>query len=144
MQYSALRIADILNVATPIYPDALIDVLLTDSRSLTYPERTLFFALTTPSGDGHRYVAELYRRGVRNFVVRRRPDTADACYTDANFFVVPDVRAALQQLARSHSRKVPFTAGHRHNRQQRQDNIERMAPPPAFSLDSYRALSAFL
>ena len=107
MQYSALRIADILNVATPIYPDALIDVLLTDSRSLTYPERTLFFALTTPSGDGHRYVAELYRRGVRNFVVRRRPDTADACYTDANFFVVPDVRAALQQLARSHRRKFP-------------------------------------
>lgn len=107
MQYSALRIADILNVATPIYPDALIDVLLTDSRSLTYPERTLFFALTTPSGDGHRYVAELYRRGVRNFVVRRRPDTADACYTDANFFVVPDVRAALQQLARIHRGKFP-------------------------------------
>ena len=107
MQYSALRIADILNVATPIYPDALIDVLLTDSRSLTYPERTLFFALTTPSGDGHRYVAELYRRGVRNFVVRHRPDTADACYTDANFFVVPDVRAALQQLARTHRGKFP-------------------------------------
>ena len=47
--------------------------------------------------------------------------------------MVPDVRAALQQPRTPPSQKVPFTAGHRHNRQQRQDNIERMAPPPAFS-----------
>lgn len=107
MQYSAQQIASLLRTTTPVNPDTAIDVLLTDSRSLTYPERTLFFALTTPSGDGHRYVAELYRRGVRNFVVRRRPDTADACYADANFFVVPDVKEALQRLARAHRDKFP-------------------------------------
>ena len=107
MQYTAQQIATELRIPQPKQPDAIIDVLLTDSRSLTYPERTLFFALTTPSGDGHRYVAELYRRGVRNFVVRRRPATADACYADANFFVVPDVRAALQRLARNHRNRFP-------------------------------------
>ncbi|WP_295731982.1 bifunctional UDP-N-acetylmuramoyl-tripeptide:D-alanyl-D-alanine ligase/alanine racemase [uncultured Muribaculum sp.] len=105
MQYSAQQIASLLRTIPPVNPNAKIDVLLTDSRSLTYPERTLFFALTTPSGDGHRYVAELYRRGVKNFVVRRRPDTADACYADANFFVVPDVKESLQRLAQSHRDK---------------------------------------
>ena len=48
--------------------------LLTDSRSLGFPEETLFFALVTKRGDGHRYIADLYRRGVRHFVVSERPD----------------------------------------------------------------------
>lgn len=42
-----------------------ISRLLTDSRSLTYPSETLFFALTTQSGDGHRYLRQLYDKGVR-------------------------------------------------------------------------------
>lgn len=102
MQYTAQHIAEILRTDYVARPELSIRLLLTDSRSLTYPDQTLFFALTTPTGDGHRYIADLYRRGVRNFVVRRRPDTADACYADANFFVVNDVRQALQLLARHH------------------------------------------
>ena len=33
--------------------------LLTDSRSLGFPEETLFFALVTARGDGHRYIGDL-------------------------------------------------------------------------------------
>ena len=40
-----------------------VEWLLTDSRSLCFPENTLFFALRTERGDGHRYVRELYERG---------------------------------------------------------------------------------
>ena len=107
MRYTAQDIAGILNSSTPAQPNYKIDVLLTDSRSLTYAEHTLFFALTTATGDGHRYIADLYRKGVRNFVVTRRPATANACYIGANFFVVKDVRCALQQLAKVHRRKFP-------------------------------------
>jgi alanine racemase len=107
MQYTAKKIAEILGISAPEYPDLVIDLLLTDSRSLTYPEHTLFFALTTHSGDGHRYISDLYRHGVRNFVVQRRPDTANACYPDANFLVVRDVRAALQRLAKAHRDLFP-------------------------------------
>ena len=49
--------------------EATIDWLLTDSRSLSFPEETLFFALTTKRNKGARYISDLYERGVRNFVL---------------------------------------------------------------------------
>ena len=68
--------------------EARIDWLLTDSRSLAFPETTLFFALRTKLGDGHHYIAELYRRGVRNFVVGNVPTNYATDYADANFLLV--------------------------------------------------------
>lgn len=67
--------------------EATIDWLLTDSRSLSFPEETLFFALTTKRNKGARYIPELYERGVRNFVVTQEEfnetvdnDSIDNCY----------------------------------------------------------------
>ena len=76
-----------------------IDWLLTDSRSLCFPETTLFFAIRTQRGDGHRYIPELYLRGVRSFVVDEAPAED---YPDANFLLVPDALQALQRLAERH------------------------------------------
>lgn len=76
-----------------------IDWLLTDSRSLCFPECTLFFALRTARGDGHRFIGELYRRGVRNFVVDHRLEEE---LPEANLLLVPDTRKALQRLAERH------------------------------------------
>lgn len=74
-----------------------IRTLLTDSRELEDPEGTLFFAIRTKGNDGHRYIGDLYRRGVRSFVVERVPEEfRDA--TDVNFIVVDDVVGALQKL----------------------------------------------
>lgn len=74
--------------------------LLTDSRSLSFPEETLFFSIVTASGDGHNYIDELYKRGVRNFVVNASFDHKR--YKDANFLVVGDTLKALQRLAAHH------------------------------------------
>ncbi len=75
--------------------------ILTDSRSLGFPEDTLFFALKSQRNDGHKYIPQLYRRGVRAFVVSDLPkDEAD--YTDASFLLVVDVLKALQRLAERH------------------------------------------
>ncbi|MDD6758630.1 MAG: bifunctional UDP-N-acetylmuramoyl-tripeptide:D-alanyl-D-alanine ligase/alanine racemase [Paraprevotella sp.] len=76
-----------------------IDWLLTDSRSLCFPESTLFFALRSARGDGHRFIEELYNRGVRNFVVDHQPE---AELPEANLLLVPDTRKALQRLAERH------------------------------------------
>ena len=73
--------------------------LLTDSRSLCFPEDTLFFALRSQRNDGHRYIDELYRRGVRSFVVEQLPEHQQA---DANYLKVPSTLAALQRLAERH------------------------------------------
>lgn len=81
--------------------------LITDSRKLFDSENSLFFALRGRSSNGSRYVAELYGRGVRAFVVDRSFDTAP--FADAQFIVVPDTLAALQQIAAAHRRAL--TAG---------------------------------
>ena len=82
--------------------EASIDWLLTDSRSLAFPETTLFFAIRTKLGDGHRYIDELYRRGVRNYVVGNVPENYETLYPEANFLLVVSPLKALQRLAERH------------------------------------------
>ena len=80
---------------------ASIDWILTDSRSLCFAEETLFFALKTKRNDGHKYIPDLYTRGVRNFVVSDVPENL-ADYPDANFLQIPQPLKALQRLAAKH------------------------------------------
>lgn len=101
MTYSISRIAEILGLPAPRYPMHDISELLTDSRSLTYPARSLFFALRTRNNDGHKYIPELCDKGVRDFVVDRIPTELEN-KADINFLVVPDVIKALQAIARYH------------------------------------------
>ena len=79
-----------------------IAFILTDSRSLCFPEETLFFALQTNRNDGHKYIPELYQRGVRNFVVTDVPTDRAETYPDANFLKVSNTLKALQRLAERH------------------------------------------
>lgn len=73
-----------------------IDTLLTDSRSLSRPASSLFFAIRTPGGnDGHNYIKQLYDRGVRHFVAEHIPEDCRGL-ADAHFIVTPDTVAALQ------------------------------------------------
>ena len=76
--------------------------ILTDSRSLCFPEETLFFALQTNRNDGHKYIPELYQRGGRNFVVTDVPTDRAETYPDANFLKVSNTLKALQRLAERH------------------------------------------
>ena len=81
---------------------AKIGFLLTDSRSLCFPEETLFFALHSERNDGHNYIPELYRRGVCNFVVVNVPKDYEQVYPKANFLKVVSPLKALQRLAERH------------------------------------------
>lgn len=76
--------------------------ILTDSRSLCFPEETLFFAIRSGRNDGHKYIADLYRRGVHNFVVEELPQNWNEEYPEANFLKVPFALEALQRLAERH------------------------------------------
>ena len=104
MNYTTTQIATIVKAQKREYQDHIITALLTDSRSLTFPEETLFFALVTERNDGHRYIKELYRKGVRDFVVEH-PIPGEEEMEGANFIVVKDTLAALQQLATAHRRR---------------------------------------
>ena len=104
MNYNIEKITTLIGARRIGNADAQIGWLLTDSRSLCFPEETLFFALKTQRNDGHRYIQDLYRRGVRNFVVTTVPCgfAAGASVEDANFLIVPSPLAALQRLAERH------------------------------------------
>jgi alanine racemase len=84
--------------------EGFIDHLLTDSRTLSFPETTLFFAIRTQTNDGSKYIAELYGLRVRHFVVSRYRPEFEAM-KDANFLVVQNVSTALQQLATHHRKQ---------------------------------------
>jgi alanine racemase len=99
LTYSILDIANIIHAKHGNLKDNDIEFLLIDSRKLIYPEKSLFFALHSNRKDGHEFINELYEKGVRNFVVQKHYLIKD---TDANFLIVEDVLAALQQLAAHH------------------------------------------
>ena len=107
MKYSIEKITTLIGARRIGEVDAQIGWLLTDSRSLCFPEETLFFALKSARNDGHKYIEDLYRRGVRNFVVEVK-GVLEFCTSgtehmpDANFLIVPSPLAALQRLAERH------------------------------------------
>ena len=107
MKYSIEKVTTLIGARRIGEADAQIGWLLTDSRSLCFPEETLFFALRSARNDGHRYIDDLYRRGVRNFVVDAKgmqEHYAEGTngMKDANFLIVPSPLAALQRLAERH------------------------------------------
>ena len=129
MKYSIEKVATLIGARRIGEAEAQISWLLTDSRSLCFPEETLFFALRSGRNDGHKYIPELYRRGVRNFVVERGTGkvvaerlAADSAstkdelvrsgsvgsgsvgrgYEGANFLEVVSPLEALQRLAERH------------------------------------------
>ena len=96
---------------------ATIDWLLTDSRSLSFPEETLFFALPAKRNTGANYIPELIARGVRNFVVSEEDFSKEELgmkhegqgsaegNASLNYLVVPSPLKALQRLAEQHRGK---------------------------------------
>lgn len=78
-----------------------IDYLLTDSRTLSVAETTLFFAISSKTREGYRYMRPLYERGVRAFVTNHIPEDMEDV-KDAAVFVVADPVEALQKVAAYH------------------------------------------
>ncbi len=101
MRNSIENITELLKAKRVGMSPAQIDWILTDSRSLCFAEETLFFALKTKRNDGHKYIPELYERGVRNFVVSDLPSHMED-YANANFLQVPNPLKGLQRLAEKH------------------------------------------
>lgn len=90
----------LLGVDTPVVTDHLVEHLLIDSRSAFSPAHSLFFAITTSRRNGHDYIATLYQKGVRSFVITQQVDIAS--FPFANFIKVDNAVAALQKLAAAH------------------------------------------
>ena len=104
MEYAIKEIARVIGAKTNQLLDDTVSLLLTDSRRLSFPEKSLFFALKTKTNDGHRYIQELYKLRVRNFVVSDMLPEFESM-KDANFLIVKDTLRALQKLATHHRKQ---------------------------------------
>lgn len=104
MVYAIKDIARIINASTNELNDDTVSLLLTDSRRLSFPEQSLFFAIKTKTNNGHKYIQELYKLRVRNFVVSEMLPEFEKM-EDANFLVVKDTIRALQKLATYHRKR---------------------------------------
>lgn len=102
--YSISKIVEIVggNLCGNSFGDNDIRFLLCDSRKLLSPQKTLFFALRTDKNDGHRYIADLLKKGVRSFVVEGADDDWVKCFPGAAFIIHPSPLMALQELAAYH------------------------------------------
>lgn len=97
MDYSLKKIAHICRGSFS-GRDSRADTVITDSRhSFGAEERPLFVAMKGLNHDGHRFIGDLYRRGVRAFLVERDVDAAE--YPEAGFVRVERSLTALQALA---------------------------------------------
>ena len=95
------KVAEVLGFGGKIASDREIGWLLTDSRSLTFPAESLFFALVSKRNNAHQYVSELYNQGLKSFVISEiRPEYEQM--PDAFFLLVDDTLLALQQVAAFH------------------------------------------
>jgi Alr-MurF fusion protein len=83
-----------------VHPEAVIEQILLDSRSVSAPPVSLFFAIKGQRHDGHDYLQPAYRAGVRHFVVSQSVDAAPL--PEANILRVQDTLDALQTLAAWH------------------------------------------
>ena len=75
-----------------------IQHLLYDSRRLNFIDNTLFFAFKTTNNDGHKYIKELYSKGIRLFICEELQELNQ--FPDAVFLLVKDSLEALQKIAK--------------------------------------------
>ncbi|MDB5257716.1 MAG: bifunctional UDP-N-acetylmuramoyl-tripeptide:D-alanyl-D-alanine ligase/alanine racemase [Chitinophagaceae bacterium] len=73
--------------------------LLTDSRSLHFPQHTLFIAIKGPSHDGHKYLESLFNQGVRHFVIEEESGLTPALKKSSNIIKVERGLRFLQTMA---------------------------------------------
>lgn len=72
-----------------------VSAFITDSRSLATAEGTAFCAIRTDASDGHRYIAQMARAGVRVFIVS---DARASVPSGCAVLLVADVRQAIAAL----------------------------------------------
>lgn len=104
MEYSIKDITTILDCNEVPFEELNVSLLLTDSRSLKSPAETLFFAIKSKSNDGHRFIEELYKRGVRNFVTEQNLPIFST-FKGVNIIKVANSVKAMQKIAASHRKK---------------------------------------
>src|SRR4030042_6992257 len=85
-------------------PGASFSQISVDSRTLYSPDETLFIALRGDRHDGHNYIGELVRKGVRNFMVEEMPGEQEL-KEKVNFIKTDNTLTAFHEFIKFHRSK---------------------------------------
>jgi len=77
-----------------------------DSRKISYPQQSIFIALSGPNGDGHNFLSHAYDKGIRSFLVSKSINPAS--YPDANIILCEDTLLALQRWATVYRKSLKY------------------------------------
>lgn len=83
-------------------PDCIVNDLITDSRHLICTDETAFVAIRGINHDGHRFIPNLFQKGVKIFISEKIPSEMNN-QQGATFIVTDNSVKALQAIA-SHKR----------------------------------------
>ena len=94
------RLSDIAKITGGVLHgrDSVVGDIVTDSRSCAFGDGAMFVAMRGVNYDSHDFVADMYHRGVKAFMVEREVIMGD----DAGFVCVDNALEALQRLAAAH------------------------------------------
>jgi alanine racemase len=95
--YSIAKISSVIGGQLSGDGNLSISHLVYDSRKIQQPQASLFFALQTSHGDGHQFIEDAYKKGVRAFVVNKA-----ILLQNTAVIIVGDTLSALQKIAAHH------------------------------------------
>ncbi|MCU4155672.1 bifunctional UDP-N-acetylmuramoyl-tripeptide:D-alanyl-D-alanine ligase/alanine racemase [Carboxylicivirga sp. A043] len=87
-----------------------VEKIIFDSRKSFSSEETLFVAIKSTTNDGHSFIAELYDKGMRSFIVEADCAIDYKKYPEASFIECTNSIESLQSIAAQirHSFSIPF------------------------------------
>ncbi|MFL5809058.1 MAG: bifunctional UDP-N-acetylmuramoyl-tripeptide:D-alanyl-D-alanine ligase/alanine racemase [Flavisolibacter sp.] len=88
------------------YSNDVIEHLVYDSRRIQQPSSSVFFALKSEHNDGHKFIAQAYKKGIRNFIVSEQVQSG--ALENCNIILVADTLSALQKLSAFHRDHFSF------------------------------------
>jgi Alr-MurF fusion protein len=104
-RYTTTWIADTLGgrIIRAGEPSREVEEVIIDSRKPILTPNAIFFALVTPKNNGHKYLEELFKKGVRVFVVSEIPES-DLVFREAICILVSNTLNSLQAFAYAHKK----------------------------------------
>ena len=98
--------ADIIGANLENENHEIIQLIAFDSRKISNPSNTAFFAFQGEFRNGHDFIQDAYSKGIQTFVVDKKFNTSG--FPNATFLFVEDPLIALQKLAKFHRLKFNY------------------------------------
>ncbi len=89
-----------------VNPHSIISNVVYDTRKISYPQSSIFVALSGKNNDGHKYLDQAYKKGIRSFLVSKKIDPA--LFPDANIILCEDTLIALQIWATAYRTTLDY------------------------------------